>query len=94
MSENGAFYSLENAATPPLPPTATLPSCACSTGLMKAFLRIEPKCITKVVLGYRSSPQLLNTVLQIKAAKNAPWQVTRAILSLDSHAFDEELIEA
>jgi hypothetical protein len=60
---------------------------------MKAFLPIEPECITKVVLGYRSSPQLLNTVLQIKAAKKAPWQVTRAILSLDSHRFDEELIE-
>lgn len=60
---------------------------------MKAFLPIEPECITKVVLGYRSSPQLLNTVLQIKAAKNAPWQVARAILSLDSHSFDEELIE-
>lgn len=63
-------------------------------GLMKAFLPIEPECITKVVLGYRSSPQLLNTVLQIKAAKNAPWQVTRAILSLDSHGFDEEPIKA
>ena len=62
-------------------------------GLMKAFLRIEAKCITKVVLGYRSSPQLLNTVLQIKAAKKAPWKVYRAILSLDSHSFDKELIE-
>jgi len=62
-------------------------------GLMKAFLRIEPECITKVILGYRSSPQLLNTVLQIKASKNAKWQVTRAILSLDSHSFDEERIE-
>lgn len=60
---------------------------------MKAFLRIEPECITKVTLGYRSSPQLPNAVLQIKASKNAKWQVTRAILSLDSHSFDEELIE-
>ena len=61
---------------------------------VKAFLRIEDVCIRKIVLGYRSTPQQLEAVLEIKRLRGAPWTVAKACLSLDSLRFDEEPIDA
>lgn len=61
---------------------------------IKAFLHIEDACIRKVVLGYRSTPRLMEAVLEIKRQRAAPWTVAKARLSLDSFCLDEEVIEA
>ncbi len=59
-------------------------------GKMKAFLPIESASILKVTLGYRSSPALLNTVLQLRSRQNARWTVAKVKLSVETFEFEED----
>lgn len=62
-------------------------------GKMRAFLKLPHECIKQVTIGYLSPPELLPKVLELRNKYQAPWEVARTVLSLNSFRFDEELIK-
>lgn len=61
-------------------------------GKMRAFMKLPHSCIMKVTVGYLSNPSLLRSVLELRKMHQARREVARAILSLNSFQFEEELI--
>jgi len=62
-------------------------------GHMAAFLKLPHECIRKVTIGIESHHALVDTLLKIREAKKANWQITALRISPKRFGFDEEPIE-
>lgn len=56
---------------------------------LRAFIRVPQDCITKVTLGYKSSPGLLASVEKLKEVKGANWIISK----VDRHPSKFEFVE-
>lgn len=60
---------------------------------MRALIKIPQECITKVTLGYRSSPSLLASVEKLKEVKEAKWGISIVERHASKFEFTEKKLD-
>ena len=59
---------------------------------LRAFIKVPQACITKVTLGYRSSPGLLASVKKLKEVKRANWIISKVDRHPSKFEFEENIV--